>query len=128
MYLLLLLPLLLIGGGAEVVARKAEDENQEGGGDQGPLLGLGNTHLPQVKKNESSDGLHPLRSLLLEPHIPGPFLRLTPSHTRWPVHSNTYHSHAASVCRPHPQPSPWLPSWEAGKGRGQREERARLLA
>ena len=72
---------------------------------------------PQVKKNEGTDDLHPLRSLLLEPHTPGPFLRPTPSRTCWPVLSDTYHSHAASVRRPHPQPSPWLPSWEAGKRR-----------
>lgn len=82
---------------------------------------------PQVKKSKSTDGLYPLRSLLLEPHTPGPFLRPTPSRTCWPVLSDTYHSRAASVRRPHPQPSPWLPSREAGKGRGQRGERARLL-
>lgn len=98
-----------------VVARKAEDENQQGGGDEGPPLGLGNADLPPGEEKEGTGDLRPLRSLLLEPHAPGPFLRPTPSRTCWPVLSDTYHSHAASVRRPHPQPSPWLPSWEAGK-------------
>lgn len=124
MYLLLLLPLLLIGGGAEVVARKAEDENQEGGGDQGPVLGLGNTDLPQVKKNESSDGLHPLRSLLLEPHIPGPVLRLTPSaHAGQSTLIHT--THMLQVCAGHthsPVPGCHPGRLERGEGREKREQ------